>query len=466
MHKQDKIYLRTLGDYKSLDDLVTSFTLKYNGINLDYLLRNHLVTLLRTRENQGNKEIKLSKEILKRLIKAFVFSLTRIFFKRNYWVFSNAERRKKINGFYIDRVGSILSEYSKKETIYIENPIITNHKNPTEDFVFSDAFFYLFSFLFSFLFYKKKNLTFNKELFDFTKVNDINLSIEPIVKRFVGQYHFMKWWLRIFPNPKIVFLVYPNGYYGYTYAFKQKNIPVVELQHGIIYPLHYAYNTTDTIDARLFKPDHVFVYGNKDKECLIALGYLPATNIHIVGSYALWKQLQIKSSPSGYLSGVLDKRFKTLLITATTNDVSELYSFAKRLEQYRKDLNILLLPRHRVSVEYIDGERLRVLDVDKVNVFESYEVADYHLTINSTCALESLYFNIPTFVLDIVEVNIFKENYGYIDCLNYVVSEKEFAALINEEKYIKPSINDVEKIYAYDVVENFTRSINQISKEC
>ena len=110
-----------------------------------------------------------------------------------------------------------------------------------------------------------------------------------------------------------MFSVYPNGYYGYNYAFKEKQIPVIELQHGVIYPLHPSYNTILFKASQVFKPDYVFTYGTKDKACLAELNYVPKENIKVVGSYGLWKIKQEKSPVSKYLQAQLTRGYQTLL---------------------------------------------------------------------------------------------------------------------------------------------------------
>src|SRR5690606_529445 len=283
-----------------------------------------LVALLRTREKIGNSEIGLNKVILKRFFKAFFFNLKFWKLKRNYWVFSNAERRKLLGSDNLDRVASIVSENNSSESIFIENPVLISHKSSERDVIISEAVFFIFSYIFGKLFFKSKKIKLDEDVIKFSQINNINLSIYPIIKRFVGQYKFMKFLLFLGFRPQVVFLVYPNGYYGYTYAFKERNVPLIELQHGVIYPLHYAYNCSKDINSNNFKPNYIFVYGLNDKECLQKLEYLNNNNIAVVGSYALWKQFNNKTPVSDYLTDLVNNR-RTLLITATTNDLTELY---------------------------------------------------------------------------------------------------------------------------------------------
>ena len=130
-----------------IDKTIDSYKVYYDDIDISYIARQHYITLLRNKDNKENKPIVLDKSIILRLLKCFLLTFIYLFKKKDYWVFSNAERRKKIDKYYVDRVGSIVSEI-KKNTLFIENPVLVNHKKPTRDLILSDAVFYFFSLIF------------------------------------------------------------------------------------------------------------------------------------------------------------------------------------------------------------------------------------------------------------------------------------------------------------------------------
>ncbi len=449
-------------NYNDLDLRIKKMILKYDNIDISYLVRNHLISLIRTKNKRGNKELHLDKTILKRLIVSIITHSYTIFKRKPIWVFSNAERRKKIGDKYYDRVASLVSE-AYPEVLFIENPVISAHKKPTKDIVLSDAIFFIGSFLFSKLYYKKKHLHIDDKLIRLAKEYNIQLQIEPLIKRFVGQYLFMRWYLKYVSNPKKVFSVYPNGYYGYNYAFKERNIPIIELQHGIIYPLHPSYNTILIEAAQKFKPDYIFTYGTKDKECLIDLNYVTKDNIFVVGSYGLWKIKKEKAQVSSYLEVQIDKNFRTALVVATTNDIQELYQWCLALEAECPELNILLLPRFQVT-EFTNTKNVKVLDIHDTNIFETYQVADFVLTKNSTAALEALYMQVPTFIYDPNENSVYKKSYNYITSLNFINSIKGFKYAIENKSYKESSAKDVDQVYAEEVLRNFTNATELVNR--
>ena len=449
-------------DYKQLDDDIRSLDSYYDNIDVTYLLRNHVISLLKAKQNKGNREISLNIGIFIRFVKSIIMTFPAIFKRRDVWIFSNAERRKKIGELYIDRVASIVGE-QMSSTLYIENPVLADHKSPSKDLVLSDALFYLLSFLFSKIFFKKSKLRINPKLYQFARDNEIKLNEEYIIKRFIGQYRAMNFYLKYFSRPKLIFSVYPNGYYGYNYAFREQNIPIIELQHGIIYPLHPSYNTTLLNQSEKFKPDYVFTYGRKDKECLERLQYIEQDKIFVVGSYGLEKVKRDRSDLSDYLKERLVSDKVTVSIVATVNDVNELYNFAIELEEIsKKTLQILLLPRLRID-HLEDTACIKVLDVKYTSIFEIYKCSNLLLTKSSTAALESLFMEIPTFIYEIKDHSIFHINYPYIETLNYTSSAQFFYSQIENRTYKRPSKEDIDNVYALEPLSNFNAAIEKIN---
>lgn len=448
-----------VNDYHQLDNQLNKCILKYDDIDITYIVRNHIVATLRTDLNIGNSEIKISTDVLKRFINNAFRTFPSVFKMREVWVLSNAERRKKIGENYYDRVASMVSE-SIPNTIYIENPVRQDHKFPTKDLILSDAVFFCFSFIFSLLFFRKSKLILDNQIFNIAKSNGIQIDPTPRIKRFVGQYRFMQFYLKYIYSPKMVFVVYPNGYNGYIYAFKKVNIPVVELQHGVIYPLHPDYNTILNTKSKIFKPDYLLVYGEQDKNTVANINYVDVDRAFVVGSYGLWKTKE-EIVVGDYLFSKLNN-YKTLIIIATIIDIDELYEFALKIGKIYKSLNILLLPRLKVT-QYSDTENVKILDVEKTNVFETFKVADYLLTKISTSALESLFMDIPTFIIkDYNRPSTFEKNYPNITSLNYVVDEKELIEKIKKNDFLIPSEKDKNQVFATNVVENFNESLIKI----
>lgn len=448
--------------YLEIDTKINSLDFSYNGIDVTYIVRNYFIAQLRNKYNQGNKEIKLNKKIYLRLIKNGFSTLKNLFKKSEILVFSNAERRKKIGDFYYDRVTSIVSEISE-DVLFIENPIIIDHKYPTKEIILSDALLFLCSYFYSIICFKKKKLKIDSELLLYAKENEITINLVPLIKRFYGQYKIMQLYLKFINKPKIVYEAYPIGYYGYNYAFKEQSIPIIELQHGVIYPLHPAYNCSSMINSNKFKPDYIYTYGLKDKECLEEMNYLNKDHIITVGSYGLEKNKNSTDVIGEYLSGLINKNQKIIAVIPTTEDLKELYELSIEIaEKLNGDYLLLILPRFE-SNEFTNSTNVKVLNVSKTNIFELYNICEFLITKNSTAALESLYMNIPTFIYE-TEYSIFRTNYSYLNTLNYFNTTDEITKNITFKKYILPDSNEMNNVYQNNVIEN-AKKIHKIINE-
>src|SRR5699024_10373410 len=99
--------------------------------------------------------------------------------------------------------------------LYIENPIIVSHKFPTKDTILSEAIFFLLSFVVGALFYKKDELKCSINLDELEEEYDVEINLSSVLKRFVGQFKVMSFFLKWAYKPEKVYVAYPNGYPGY-----------------------------------------------------------------------------------------------------------------------------------------------------------------------------------------------------------------------------------------------------------
>lgn len=453
-----------LADYHHIDDEISNCEIKYDNTNISYIARLYLIAKIREKKNTGNKPVRITKFVLLRIFKGVISTFKELFTKSEYIVFSNAERRKMFFDVYYDRVGSIANILSGR-VLYIENPVLVDHKKPTKDKILSEGLFFILSALFSLLYYRRSKLKIDEKFYNLANREGVDIKLDSVVRRFIGQYKCMLFYIRYINRPKLVFSIYPGSYLGYNFAFKEHNIPIVELQHGVIYPTHFSYNTTLFDSSKKFKPDFIFTYGNTDKECLVELNYLPSSHIHVVGSYGL--QLireQGKGQVSSYLEKLSDSTKTVVAIIATTTDIDELFSFSLELETLSAGkFKILLLPRHALDLE--DTANVKILDINKVNVFELYTFVDFLVTKSSTAALESLFMNVPTFIYEPERgQSLFSKNYSFLASLNYVSSPAQTVDSILKKNYKSPTEKDVSNIYAKNIYANFKKAMQEVER--
>ncbi|MBK5209057.1 MAG: hypothetical protein JJE44_06085 [Flavobacteriaceae bacterium] len=448
-------------DYKEIDLALKKYRLFYDKFDLTQLLRDEIIYQIRNKGNAGTPKVDISKRLFERILLSIFQTFFKLFSNKKYWVFSNSDRRKILNGKYIDRVASIVSEVYPKETLFIESAVLTNHKSPTKDIILSESLFQLLGFICFKLNFNKSKISYLGNISEIEEKYKIKINTISAVKKFIGQYKAMKLILKIKKPPTIVFMVYPSGYYGYIKLFKEKEIPIIELQHGIIYKEHPSYNYSDILNANQFKPNYIFTYGKMDKECLSNIGFLPDQNILSVGSYMLAKQHEQGIIQTNYLNTVLNKvndnKLK-VLITSTINDLDEMIEWSKKVAIKYNNLFFLILPRVATKEDIIE-ENIIVLNPHKTNFYEVIKICDVHITQSSTCSLEALYFNKRSLIYEKERgTSMFRRNYDFINSLEFFSLIDEFYTMINTDININ---NNIELLFDNNTLKKFEHSMRQ-----
>lgn len=445
-------------DYEEIDSYINNFKLEYKDFNLTKLVRDELIYQIKKKNNTGTPKPQISKQTIKRLLIGLLETFLILFKEKRYWVFSNADRRKLKQGVFVDRVTSIVSEVFPNDALFIENSLITKHKKPTKDIILSESFFHLLSFIIYKIIYKKKSVNINGSIKDLEDEFDVQLNIEPSIKKFIGQYYAMKCFLAIKKKPKMVFMAYPNGYYGYVQVFKEKNIPIIELQHGIIYKEHPSYNYRSK--TSFFKPDFIFTYGKKDKECLEKIHFLPTNKIFTVGSYMLDIEKGTKKNTT-YIDEIIQKigkDKKIIVVTTTIADIGEMILWAENYSNEYEDYFILILPRIFYKSSKRKENNFIIVDPNKTTIYELLKNCDAHVTQVSTCALEALFFNKPSFIYETNNgQSSFRRNFGYIKLLKYFTSNEELHQLI--KKPFPKKENNINVLFENNAIINFQSAL-------
>jgi len=450
-------------DYLKIDKELDSYKLTYKNFELSKLLRDELIYQLNKKEKESTPKVTITKRALKRLIISMFKSIPILFIKKKIWVFSNADRRKIFNSKYIDRVGSIVSEVYPNDTLFIENHIINDIKKPSSDIILSESFLQALSLFMIFIFYNHKKIKLVGDISVLEKKYDIEIKLNGLIKKHIGQYYSMKLFLLLKKPPKVIFIVYPNGYYGYMDFFKKKKIPIIELQHGIIHLNHHSYNYNNIPNVNEFKPNYIFTYGSKDKTILEEMLFLPHNKIFSIGSYMI--SLQEKTIVSSYLLEILKsntEQRKVIIISASIPDLNEMLNWASKISVINSNLLLLILPRTNIKTNFIDTTNFKILDPNLTNIYELIKCCDVHVTKNSTTCLEALFLNKKSIIYESIErTSIYRTNYDYINQLSYFTSYEEFLELINSE--LNNEDNNINLLFEENNVSKFKNSMRKIN---
>lgn len=239
-----------------------------------------------------------------------------------------------------------------------------------------------------------------KDLLD-TQTKDRFLgSFRSMISRYLALIHLMNDLLdRVKPKLILEVCSYNLSSRALTYAAKRRGIPVIEIQHGVINEYHAGYIYRHKIVEDDI-PDGILVYGEAYKDILLKESTLfKPERIDVVGNYYIET---VKNSPQ--VPEVEELRIKAsgrpvALITTQPIYLAEAYSEA--VVSLKKEGFFVIIKPHPSEHEdkYLSfrGERVFLSDI---SVFELLKIADVHLTISSTCAIDALQFSVPTIVLD------------------------------------------------------------------
>jgi hypothetical protein len=246
--------------------------------------------------------------------------------KRRDWLIFQHPRCKKILGVYEDiYTDNLIDEIGIDKCVIIERPYQWRHYKPRRHQVFHIEFFYLFSIfiMFLMLFCFKYNISAINNMIHDVKMfienkleqEGTNLENEFKVKKFFAYYISYLFMLKRL-TPKKILLVVSYGLEPLVLAASTLNIPVVELQHGVITSEHLGYSVPINMTKKLF-PDYLLLFGNYWKEVagsfplpgkrLIIFGYPYFTKMYITNDKLLRKKEQIVVISQGTIGAELSK---------------------------------------------------------------------------------------------------------------------------------------------------------------
>lgn len=198
-------------------------------------------------------------------------------------------------------------------------------------------------------------------------------------------------------DPEVVVDVVSYGSETLIEACKRKEIPVVELQHGVIYDHHYGYSYPKEHPKHTF-PDYLFTFGEFwnanarypiPDERVIPVGY-PYLEKRSKTSDERGPSDQIIFISQGTIGDQLSK-----FAVETHNDPRIDYNIVYKLHPGEYD---------RWSEEYpwLVDSGIKVIDGPNPALYEIFAESSVQIGVGSTAIYEGLCFNLNTFIYDCV----------------------------------------------------------------
>ncbi|WP_289060218.1 hypothetical protein [uncultured Zobellia sp.] len=381
---------------KKIETEVAVDKIAHKGISIWPILKSYLIGIVG--ENNIIKEANLP------YLKLFLKTLPSDFLsiknmgKSKYWVFSSSQTRFYINEDSFDRVSTGLLKYLEGYVLF-ENPI---PKGKTESKKLQKGEYYVgmsWVYLIQFIILKlSKN----------PKIENLNL-LETYLKKDISKikyiYHRIQAGKKLynvlfkFYKPKAIFVVCYYSNFELILAAKKNNIPVIELQHGLVTDSHRAYHYKEKQPSNLL-PDYFLSYGKYASDIVIEGNLFEKTQVLDYG-YTFIEEVQERLSISHELQEIKKSFKKTVCITGQLEITdAPLLKIILNISHKFPDICFIFKPRHYVQDESFNSSP-NFVRLGSINTYELLKYCDYHLTVYSTCALEALALGTPTISLDI-----------------------------------------------------------------
>lgn len=241
---------------------------------------------------------------------------------------------------------------------------------------------------------------------------------------------------------------YENAELALTKAAHERNIQVIELQHGTMGQGHIAYNFKS---ADEYTPDKLLLFGEYWKEStnypgkMLAVGYP-------------YLEEQISDLP-------VKKKNKTILFISQGPIAKDLIKLALKLENYIIESKLqykLIYKLHpneyqtwKTRYPELLNSNIEVIDNNEKNLYDLFRMSSYQIGVSSTALLEGMAFGLKTIILK-------APSYDYFEKL----IEKEYMVLVEDLRDVvsiilnhSNSMISVEQLWKSNSFENLKKEL-------
>ena len=254
-------------------------------------------------------------------------------------------------------------------------------------------------------------------------------------------------------KPKLVMVVCSYGKENFIEACKNKKIPVVELQHGVITKFNTGYSFEGEKANKVMFPDYLFAFGDYWKN---SVKYpIKPENIFITGYPELEFQKKMYETV---------KKKKQLVFISQKTIGKLLSKFAVELSKRDLDYKIVykLHPSEcstwQIDLPWLVESSIEVIDFDTKDLFELFAESTIQVGVYSTAIFEGLNFGLKTFIVDLPG----------IDYVQQLIESKIVFKVNNPDEVIKllqektQNKMDSESFFKSDSINNILKGIKQI----
>jgi len=257
-------------------------------------------------------------------------------------------------------------------------------------------------------------------------------------------------------RPRLVFLVVSYGNETIIEACRSLGIPTVELQHGLLAPMHLGYSFPDANHRKKNFPDYFFAFGDFWKET-VALP-LVEDRIFSVGFPHFERELSRYSN---------EPKRRQIVFLSQKSIGAELSRCATRLAA-RRDLGYGIIYklhpgefRHwRRDYPWLAEVPIEVIDGDHPTLYQLLSGSSIQVGVYSTAIYEGLAFGLQTYLLPLSGIEFMGGLVERVPEVMVVKGADDLAEKIRDSRSLLP--RNTHRFFRPNAVENIREAIQAI----
>ena len=316
-------------------------------------------------------------------------------------LFTDVLEERPINGLISDKLAHNILSILKDQILVVLDPLGERHKSVSE--YFHSDFLSIYSFVFSAKFKIKKIKIENSQILDaIERELGLNIPYEKLVNQFFQYAEAFQHWIRQ-TNPKVIFIncFFSLKHQALIYSAKKHNVITAELQHGIISKAQTAYMPQKKMGNQSF-PDYLLSFGELEKS-LVSPYFISSEKIIPIGNYYLENILSKNNNPQTeeIISSLRGTFKRVILISSQKLIEQDLILFLLEAAEKLSDTAFILVPRRQQEIFRLKAKPKNLLVKPDINLYQSCQLCDFHSTVFSTFAAESIYMGVPNIFINL-----------------------------------------------------------------
>ncbi|WP_436344041.1 hypothetical protein [Natronorubrum sp. FCH18a] len=314
-------------------------------------------------------------------------------------------RKKKLDGYWWDIYCDPIHEEGSLNSVHFEKPYLLKHRTPAK----TESLRYLEFIIYGGTIQRKlglHNITLSPEEKDY--LNDVQegihqrfnteIKLSNKVQRLLRNRRCRLWlYKRLLDkiDPEVAVVVVSYGKHMFIEACKQKGIPVIELQHGVIYPDHLGYSYSGDRTKTTF-PDYLLTWGEfwgKDIEFPIPDNrVIPVGYPHLDQSTNQYENVRPRDQILFISQGTIGKQLSKFAMELDQHPGVD-YKIVYKLHPGEYD-------RWETEYPWLLEADFEIIDNSDRQLYKLFAESSVQIGVGSTAVYEGLAFGLETYVYD------------------------------------------------------------------